>query len=168
MRKLWVVLPNRASCERLVNELELFGIPERQMHVLASLGQDLRGLPEADVWQKTELARGVEWGIGLGGVAGLLGALLALRFPPAGLSLGLGSVILATLGGGGVGALVNALLGVHRHSHWLDDFRKEIAAGRLLLLIDLSGGQVAPVRERILELDPQVRLGVLKPTIRSG
>ena len=49
-----------------------------RLHVIASIAQPLQDLPEAGVWQKSEMVHGLEWGTGLGGVAGLLGGLLAV------------------------------------------------------------------------------------------
>ena len=70
------MLPDAESCKSLVADLEEHGVAERHLHVIGGLAQSLDGLPEANILQKTELAHGLEWGTGLGGVAGLLGHLL--------------------------------------------------------------------------------------------
>jgi hypothetical protein len=41
------------------------------LHVIAGLGHALKDLPDASIWQRTEVIRGIEWGGGLGGAAGL-------------------------------------------------------------------------------------------------
>jgi len=78
VRRLFFLMPNLESCRQVVAELEDEGVPEHHLHAIASLDQSLDGLPEAGVLQKTELAHGLEWGAGLGGVAGMLGGLLAV------------------------------------------------------------------------------------------
>lgn len=162
MRRLYVILPDRESCKRVVDALEEAGVAEHHLHVVASLTQDLHGLPEAGVWQKTELAHGIEWGIGLGGVAGLLGGVLAILYPPAGLTLGLEAILAGGLGGALVGALIIAILGSHAQGHWLEAFQREISAGRLLLMVDAPRSQMITLQSLILKHHPGARLGVLK------
>jgi len=163
MRRLFLLLPDQESCKTVVDELEASGVPEQHLHVVASLGQDLQGLPEASVWQKTELAHGIEWGIGLGGVAGLLGGVLAVAFPPAGLPLGWEAILIGAAGGAGIGALVRALLGSHEHSHDLDDFQRRIGEeGKLLLMVDVPKRQAGDTKKLILEHHPEAEIGVLK------
>jgi hypothetical protein len=163
MHRLHVILPDPDSCQRVVRALQQEGLAAEHLHVVASLGQNLEGLPEASVWQKTELAHGLEWGVGLGGVAGLLGGLLAVTFPPAGLVLGGGAILAGAAAGAGVGAVITALLGSHEHNHELDHFQREIAAGRLLLLADVPRGRVAELSELISRHHPEAEIGVLRP-----
>jgi hypothetical protein len=163
MRRLHVILPDEESCKAVVGELESAGVPEHHLHVVASVAHDLGGLPEASVWQKTELAHGIEWGVGLGGVAGLIGGVLAVTFPPAGLVLGGGALLAGTAAGAGVGGAVSALLASHQHNHDLDYFRREIGAGKLLLMVDVPRGDVDATREMILKHHPEADIGVLKP-----
>jgi len=92
MKRLYFMLPDKDTCIRVVAELENAGVPERHLHAIASMAVSLDGLPEAGIIQKSELTHGVEKGIALGGVAGLLGGMLAMAFPPAGLVLGGGAL----------------------------------------------------------------------------
>jgi hypothetical protein len=161
MRRLHVILPDQDSCKRVVQALQREGLAPEQLHVVASLGQNLEGLPEASVWQKTELAHGLEWGMGLGGVAGLIGGVLAVTFPPAGLVLGGGAILAGAAGGAGVGAVISALLGSHEHNHELDRFQREIAAGRLLLMADVPRNRLEALRELIVRHHPEAEVGVL-------
>jgi hypothetical protein len=150
MRRLYVLLPTEESCRAVVEELERSGIRRAHLHAVAGLCHVLDGLPEASVWQRTELAHGIEWGIGLGGVAGLLGGLLAVAFPPAGIVLGGGALLAGTAAGAGFGAIVSALLGSQEHSHELDGFQSALAAGEILLLVDVPHRREPEVREAIL------------------
>jgi hypothetical protein len=159
MRRLYVLLPSEESCRAVVAELEEDGVPETHLHVVAGLAHDLKDLPEASVWQRTELAHGIEWGVGLGGVAGLLGGLLAVAFPPAGIVLGGGALLAGTVAGAGFGAVVTALIGSQEHNRDLDAFRSALAGGQILLLVDVSRHREGAVRETIRRHHPSARIG---------
>ena len=162
MLRVYVLLPSEASCRDVVEELQAIGIQESHLHVVAGLGHDLTDLPEAGIWQRTELARGLEWGIGLGGVAGLMGGLLAVAFPPAGLVLGGGALLAGTAAGAGFGAVVTALLGSQEHSHELDGFQRALAAGEVLLLVDLPRRREEEVKMILLRHHPEAKIGSAK------
>lgn len=163
-RRLYFMLPDADSCKSLVADLEQHGIREQHFHVIGSLTQTLEGLPEAGILQKTELAHGLEWGTSLGGVAGLLGGVLAVTFPPAGLVIGGGALLAGTVAGAGFGALVSSLLASHEHNHKLDAFERGIEQGQLLLMIDVPRKEVEAVRELIFRHHPEVQIGVAKVT----
>ena len=163
MRRLHVLMPDQEITRAVVDELKAEGIAEHHLHVVGNLAQDLRGLPEAGVWQKTELAHGIEWGIGLGGAAGLLGGVLAVSFPPAGLVLGGGAILAAAAGGAGVGAVVQAMLGSQEHNHELDGYAEAIGKGKLLLMADVPRGRVEEISELIRGHHPEAEIGVYEP-----
>ena len=161
-RRLYFMLPDAESCKALVADLEEHGVPERHLHVIGSLSQSLEGLPAAGVLQKTELVHGLEWGTSLGGVAGLLGGVLAVTFPPAGLVLGGGALLAGTAAGAGFGALVSTLLSSHEHNHRLDSFEQGIEEGQLLLLVDVPRKDVPQIQKLILKHHPEAEVGVAK------
>ncbi len=163
-RRLYFMLPDAESCKSLVADLEEHGVPERHLHVIGSLSQSLEGLPEANILQKTELAHGLEWGTGLGGVAGLLGGILAVTFPPAGLVIGGGALLAGTAAGAGFGALVSSLLASHEHNHKLDAFERGIEQGQLLLMVDVPRRDVTKIQELIVKHHPEAEIGVAKMT----
>ncbi len=160
MRRLYVLMPNVESCKQVVQELETKGISENNLHVVASLSQHLEGLPEATVWQKTELAHGIEWGIGLGGIAGLLGGIMAVAFPPPGLILGGGALLAGAAAGAGLGGVVSAMLGSHEHNHSLDRFRAQINRGLILLMVDVPSSQVEATQALIRNHHPEADITV--------
>jgi hypothetical protein len=171
MRRVYVLMPTEDSCRLLVEELEAADIPPGHLHAIASLTHDLKDLPAASVWQRTEVAHGIEWGIGLGGVAGLLGGLLAVTFPPTGIVLGGGALLAGTAAGAGFGALVTALLGSQEHNHNLDSFQRALAAGQILLMVDVPRRREAEVKAAILKHHPEAQIGFVSrssETSRSG
>ncbi|MEN8166296.1 MAG: DUF1269 domain-containing protein [Pseudomonadota bacterium] len=162
MRRLFFLTPDVNSCQAIVQELEASGVPERHLHVIASIEQALDDLPEAGILQKTELLHGIEKGVGLGGTAGMLGGLLALAFPPAGIVLGGGALLAGAAAGAGFGAVVTALMTSHEHNHDLDAFQRAIETGEILLMVDIPRGQVDKTKELILGHHPEAKIGVAK------
>jgi hypothetical protein len=163
MRRLFFLLPDTNLTRAVVSELEAAGVPHNHLHVIASVARELEDLPEATVWQKTELAHGIELGVGLGGTAGLLGGVLAVAFPPTGLVLGGGALVAMALAGAGVGGLVSALMSSHDHNHDLDGYQDAIERGEILLLVDVPKKQVDHVKATILEHHPEAKIGVARP-----
>ncbi len=159
MKRVHALLPTEESCRAVVAELEAAGIPASHLHVIAGLSHELKDLPEASVWQRTELAHGIDWGIGLGGVAGLLGGLLAVAFPPAGIVIGGGALLAGTAAGAGFGALITSLLGSQEHNHQLDAFQRAFSEGKLLLMVDVPRQRLGEVRNTILRHHPEAEIG---------
>jgi len=102
-QRLYYLLPEVASAQEMMNELLLARIEARHMHFLAKRGTPLDDLPEASVLQKTDIVPGAERGMLIGGVAGLLGGILVVLFPPGGVTLQVGAVL--------IGAILGALFG---------------------------------------------------------
>ena len=163
MRRIYFLIPNRPLTETIITELEEQGVPHTHLHVVASMDQPLDGLPEANIWQRTELAHGLEWGTGIGGTAGLLGGLLTVAFPPGGIILGGGALLIGAAAGAGVGAAMLGLMKGHEHNHQLDDFKYEIEHGEILLMVDLAKADVERISESILQLHPEAHIKVSEP-----
>ena len=161
MKRLYFMLPDTESCKKVVIELELAGIPKRHLHVVASLAVPLEDLPEATLLQKSELTHGIEKGIALGGCAGLLGGLLVVYFPPAGMVLGSAALLSAvTAGGAGFGALAMGLISKDIHSKKLAAFERDIAHGSILLMVDVPKKEVNQWKQLIIEHHPEAEIGV--------
>ena len=163
MRRLYFLIPDLALTENIVNELKSQGIAEKHLHVIAAVTHSLKGLPQATVWQKTELAHGLEWGTGIGGTAGLLGGLLTVAFPPGGIALGGGALLIGAAAGAGVGAAMIGLMKGHEHNHQLDDFKKEIEQGEILLMVDVPRAEVDSTIDSILLHHPDAQIKVSQP-----
>lgn len=159
-RRLYFMLPDVESCRVVVEELRKAGVKDHDMHAVAGLGVDLEGLPQAGLMETSEIAHGLEAGIGVGGVAGFLGGLLAVTFPPAGLVLGGGALLAGTLAGAGFGALVASLVAKDMPSHELESFEASIAEGGILLLVDVPRNRVDEFTSLVKEHHPEAKIGV--------
>lgn len=163
MRRIYFLIPSQRLTEIIVDELLQQGIPYSHMHTVAGIQHSLKGLPEANVWQRTELAHGLEWGTGIGGTAGLLGGLLTVAFPPGGIILGGGALLIGAAAGAGLGAAMLGLMKGHEHNHQLDDYKYEIEHGQILLMIDLPKKDVEKISDNILLHHPAAHIKVSEP-----
>ncbi len=100
-------------------------------------------------------------------MAGLLGGLLAVTFPPAGILLAGEAILLGTtLAGAGFGAVVSALVAGDIPNHELEHFQDRIALGEILLLLDIPTPHVEMMMRLIKSHHPEAEIGVLN-TIAS-
>ncbi len=160
MRRLYFIVPDKDICRKIVGELEDAGIPQRHMHAVASIAVPLDGLPAASIIQKSELAHGIEKGVALGGAAGLLGGLLAVAFPPAGLVIGGGALLATAAAGAGFGALASGLISKDLHNREFDPFEEDLSLGRILLLVDVPKKEIERYQNLILDHHPDAHIRV--------
>jgi hypothetical protein len=168
-KKLYFMLPNLETCTQLVTQLKQAGLHEDQIHIVAREGMALERLPKASLLQKTEVVRGIEVGLGVGGIAGILGGLLAVTFPPAGLAIGGGALILATtLAGAGFGSIVSGIIAADIPHHELEIFQSKIDQGEILLILDTPVARAEELIELIKSHHPQVKICVPKTIENSS
>ncbi len=168
MKRIFIILPTEQTCQALIGDLRELGITESHQHVVAGLTHRLDGFPKASIWQRSELAHGIEWGLGLGATAGLIGGWLSMTFPPAGLHLGAETLIGAAIAGAVFGVLITAILGSQEHNHQLDRFQRAIAAGRLVLIVDAPKRMLDDIRSLLAAQHPHAQLVIPRGTVRVG
>jgi hypothetical protein len=160
MYRVYAIVSDKEICKNIVTKLNNLGILTRHLHVIASLTKDLEGLPQATVWQNTELVHGLELGAALGGIAGLIGGGLAMIFPPTGVALNDSVLLVVAVGGAILGSATSAIISSHEHNHSLDRFRTDIARGKLLLMVDVSRRQVDEVQAIIHNIHSQAKISI--------
>ena len=161
-RRMYCLLPDVAHTMQLIIDLREAGLSDRHIHVLARDDLPIDGIHKASLLQKTELAHGIRMGIGMGGVAGMLGGLLAVTIPPAGIALAGSSILLAsTLAGAVFGALVSALVASGIPHHELRSFQARILlAGDILVILDVPANNVQMTGRMIERLHPEAIIGL--------
>jgi hypothetical protein len=159
---MYCLLPDVTHARLLINELRENGLEDRYIHVLAREDAPIDGLHKATIIHKTELARGIKRGIILGGFAGLLGGLLAVTLPPAGInSMGNTFPLITTLAGAGFGIVACSLLDCGTTNRELRPFRAAIIMGQILVILDISTHNI-PVTGRMVErLNPEAAVGLV-------
>jgi hypothetical protein len=76
-------------------------------------------------------------GLAVGGTLGLVGGLLAVSFPPAGVVLGGGAVLMGAAAGASFGAFSSGLVGASVPEPLRREFQDELDQGKVLLEVQL-------------------------------
>ena len=149
-RRLYLMAPNIECAKKVVDEILLARIDERHIHVIAKEGIPLDDLPEASLFQRSDLAHAVERGLGLGGAAGLLAGLVAVSVPAAGLILAGGATVLVTtIAGATVGAWSASLLALNVPNSKLRVFQGDLEASHILIIVDVPKEKMEGLRSLI-------------------
>ncbi|MCL4799498.1 MAG: DUF1269 domain-containing protein [Burkholderiales bacterium] len=164
-RRLYFLLPTVASARQTVDDLLLARVEDRHMHALARRGTDLGELHEAGVLQKSDVVHGAGVGLLLGGAGGLLVGAIAVFAPPEGIELRLITVLLTTLVMALLGAWIASLVGASVPNSRLRRFEPAIAAGNVLLMVDVRPARVAEIRDLVHRRHPEASGGALEPTL---
>ena len=126
-------------------------IRSKYAEALIELGE----LHEATPWQKSDLTHALAVGAYLGLLGGLMLGLYLQAVPIGEHHFGLGTVLLATLGGGAFGAWSASLVGVSTPNWKLKGFDREFAAGKILLMLDIEPARAAEIHELLACRHPE-------------
>lgn len=165
MRRLYFVFPDINTAKTVVDELLLKRVTDQQIHVVAKDGARLDDLPEASLMQKSDFIPAVERGLAYGGVTGILAGIAAVTFPPAGLALGGGAILAASLAGAGIGAWLSGMIGVSVANSRIQQFEKAINAGGILMMVDVPKERMAEINQLVNGGHPNVEKGGTEPHI---
>jgi hypothetical protein len=163
--RMYVTLPDVQSARRLADDLLLARIEDRHMHFLARRGTDLGELHEANYLHKTDAVHGAVVGMLIGaGLGAALGAAI-LNFPPAHVTIEMGVVLVSTIVGSGLGMWMASMVGLQVPNSRLKAFEPDIAAGKVLLMLDVPSGRYEEVRDIIARTHPEAIDGGNEPTV---
>lgn len=165
MKRLYFLIPQIQAANAIVDDLLLARIEERHIHVVAKEGVPLGRLPEAGVPQKSDLFPALQRGLAVGGGTGLLAGLLAVTFPPLGLTLGGGAILATALLGAGFGAWFSTMIGTDVPNSRHERFRQAIERGQLLMLVDVPKRRVDEIEELIRKHHRGADIQGVEPTI---
>jgi hypothetical protein len=165
MRRLYFLLPDVKSAKSIVDELLLKRVEWRHIHVIAGPGIPLEDLPEAHLAQTSDLLPALARGTAAGGVTGILAGLVAMAFPPAGLTIAGGAVVALTLAGAGFGAWMATMVGVDLPNTRIRKFEEAIASGELLMMVDVPRTRVEEIEAIVKSHHPEADVQGTDPTI---
>jgi hypothetical protein len=164
-RRLYFLLPDLGSAIRTANDLLLARIEDRFMHFLAKRGMSLGELHEANALQKSDAVHGAELGFVIGGVGGFLIGIYIYLTPPDGVALQLVTVLISTVIGAAFGAWAASLVAMSVPNSRLKPFQKDIAAGKILLMVDVPPSRIEEVRDLVSRHHPEATARGIEATL---
>ena len=165
MRRIYFLIPDLQTANKVTDELLLARIEERHIHVIAREGTKLGDLPKASLLQTSDVIPAVERGLAVGGVTGILAGVAAVTFPPAGLALGGGAILATALAGSGIGAWLSSMIGVDVMNSQITQFEDAIKKGELLFLVDVPKARVHEIEEMVKSHHPEADVEGTEPHI---
>lgn len=162
-KRLYFILPNLSSAKAVVDELLLARIDDHHIHVMARDDIDLGELPEATLFQKSDIVHGIETGMVIGGVSGLVGSIVAIVALQLGSMMGL-VVLGCTLFGAGFGVWTSGMIGSSTRNTRLKEFEQAMNEGKILIMADVPLARVDDITHKV-EAHKQSIVGGAEPSI---
>ena len=162
-KRLYFLLPSLDSAHKVVDELLLSRIDEQHIHVMAKEGTSLGNLPEATIFQKSDIVHGLESGMIIGGISGFVGSIVAI----AALQLGsmMGIVVLGcTIFGAGIGIWTSGMIGSSTKNTRLKEFESAMDDGMILIMADIPIILVDSITHKV-ETHKNAVIGGSEPSI---
>lgn len=143
------VTEDAANAKRAVRVLHEHGLAYQAVSLVARDDIELESIPNRLKEADTDFVPAAIRGMAMGGIAGLLAGLAAHMFS----SLGITLVGVAAIGAMGalVGGLSSALMGATVPDPIRQKFEREIAAGRVLVLVDADEATHARLEQPLAE-----------------
>lgn len=165
MKRIYFLVPDIATTEKIVDDLLLARVEEKHIHVLAKRGTPLEDLPEATLLQKTDFVPAVEQGLAIGGSSGLLAGLVAVTLPASAPVIAGGVLLATTLAGAGIGAWVSGMVGMSVGNRRVKEFEDAIEAGELLVMADVPAARVDEIEACVKNHLPEVEIEGTEPKV---
>lgn len=163
-RRLYFVLPDVESARRTADDLLLARVEDRHMHFLARRGIDLGELHQAGYLMKSDALHGAGVGLGLGVLGGLAIGGMIVFTPIEGTEPHPITLLVAVVLGGALGAWISSMVGSSVPNSKLKQFRPEIDAGKILMMVDVPLEAVERIRDIVRAGHPEaVAAGVVRP-----
>ena len=159
--RMYVTLPDVASAKKLADDLLLARVEDRRMHFLARRGTDLGELHQATYLQKTDAVNAAFKGLLTGGVMGVVVGLILVYT----MNLQLGAVLAGALIGAFLGAWVSTMVGLQVGNSSLKGFDKDVADGKILLMLDIPASRYEEIRAIIARTHPEAVDRGNEPTV---
>jgi hypothetical protein len=164
-RRLYFLLPDAGAARESLNELLLARVDAKRMRFWASDETHLIDVPEASFLDKTDLVHGSEVGMLIGAGVGLIGGILLLFYPPEGIMLQTGTILMTALGGAAFGAWVSGMAGAAMPNSRLRAFQGDIEKGGVLMIVDLPLSRKQEIEELMAKRHPEARFCGVEPHV---
>ena len=129
------------AVKKIVEDLKEFGVTEEDLHVIAREDISLEPLPEPDLQHRSDVVDAAKRGAATGGAIGLIGSIIAVTVPAAGLTLGGGAILAGTALGSALGTWFSTLVGVSVPNQDVEEYRDRIEQGEVMIIVDCEPEQ---------------------------
>ena len=164
-RRLYFILPDTRLARTVHNELLLARIPENHMHVIADERIDLEGLPEANLWQRSDLSHGLQLGLPVGGLTGVVVGVLAVLFGWITPGYEAKTIMATVLAGLFVGTWAASMIAVNVPNTRHRAFESDLRQGHILFIVDIPVQRVDEITELVTRHHPEADMRGVEPNI---
>lgn len=159
--RMYVTLPDVQSARKLADDLLLARVEDKRMHFLARRGTDLGELHQASYLQKTDAVNAAFRGMLLGGLMGVVVGVVLVNS----MDMQLVAVLVGALVGAVLGAWVSSMVGLQIGNSSLKDFERDVAEGKILLMLDIPAARYEEIRAIIARTHPEAADRGNEPTV---
>lgn len=164
-RRLYFILPDTELARTVHNELLLARIPENHMHAIADDHVDMEGLPEASLWQRSDLAHGLQLGLPLGGLTGVVVGIIAVLSGWISPGYEAPTIMATVLAGLFVGTWGASMIAVNVPNTRHRAFEADLRQGHVLFIVDVPVQQVEKITELVSRHHPEADMRGIEPNI---
>ena len=165
IRRMYFIIPNTSIARTIHNELLLSRVAESRMHVIAREDIDLNDLPEANIFQKSDLIHSIQTGIPIGGLTGVVLGALAVSLGAVSPGYEGVTIMLTVFAGLFLGVFASTLIAVNVPNTRHRKFEKEVSSGKILFIVDVPVEKVQQINDMITKHHPEADMRGLEPRI---
>jgi len=165
IRRMYFVIPSTSLARKIHNELLLSRVAESKMHVIAREDVDLNDLPEANIFQKSDLLHSIQTGIPIGGLTGVILGALAVSLGAVKPGYEGVTIMLTVFAGLFLGVFASTLIAVNVPNTRHRQFETEVSSGKILFIVDVPVEKVQAITEMITSHHPDADMRGLEPNI---
>ena len=157
MKRLTFLAPDLDHARTVTEGLREQGISDEMMHVVAEDHEMLQQahIHEATEMETSELESDFDWGIVAGGVLGLVLGFITLGVQVFGFEFGILSLLVMTIIGAFCGGWIGKTIGESTPSSDLAKYQHALAAGQILMMVDVPVEKVPAVYKLVRSVCPK-------------
>lgn len=164
-RRLYFILPDTRLACTVHNELLLARIPENHMHAIADERVNLEDLPQANLWQRSDLVHSLQLGLPVGGLTGVVVGVLAVLTGWVSPGHEAKTIMATVLAGVLVGTWAASMIAVNVPNTRHRAFEADIRQGHILFIVDVPVQRVEEITELVTRHHPEADMRGIEPNI---
>jgi len=162
-KRLYFLISELPDAHQIVDDLLLARIDDSHIHVMANDDIALGNLPKATLLQTSDIVHGIESGLVIGGLTGLVGGAVATFALSVDVMVGV-VVLVSVICGALIGSWVASMIGSDVPNSRLKKFEKALKNNRILLMVDVPSERVEEITH-LVENHQHVHKEGMEPSI---